>query len=85
MAKKQIFIRVDISPEIGAGHFMRMIALGEMFLAQEYLVHFFCSSKGVKNVKSKLPDAFIYYSLETNSQEDDLLFFNLKQRKCSQN
>ena len=81
MTKKQIFIRVDISPEIGAGHFMRMIALGEMFLVHEYVVHFFCFSKGVKDVKSKLPDAFIYYSLETNSQEDDLLFLQSKAKE----
>jgi UDP-2,4-diacetamido-2,4,6-trideoxy-beta-L-altropyranose hydrolase len=45
LLKRKILIRVDASSEMGYGHFMRMISLGQLLTDSGYEVHFATTSK----------------------------------------
>ncbi len=72
MAKKKILIRVDASSEIGYGHFIRMIALGQMFTDAGHVVHFATKSKNDFIERLLREDPFIIHTLKDDNFWDYL-------------
>ena len=64
---KIILIRVDASPTIGAGHLMRMLALGQILLDSGHLVHFATIPDETDMWKCLEVDQFIIHLLNSKS------------------
>jgi UDP-2,4-diacetamido-2,4,6-trideoxy-beta-L-altropyranose hydrolase len=78
--KKIIFIRVDVSSSIGAGHFMRMIAFGELMVRHKFQVHFFCYPFNKSIIENLLHPEFKLHYSESQNSIDDLKFIIKKSK-----
>ncbi|MDP9202130.1 MAG: UDP-2,4-diacetamido-2,4,6-trideoxy-beta-L-altropyranose hydrolase [Gemmatimonadota bacterium] len=60
---RRILIRVDATPEIGVGHLMRMVALGQLLDEHGYDVHFATIATGSKSALSATADNFTLHRI----------------------
>lgn len=67
---KRVLIRADASPQIGAGHLMRMLALGQFLSDAGYEVHFATIPYNVRLVEYLRSEGFQVHSLEQGASWD---------------
>ena len=71
--RKVILIRVDASPTIGAGHLMRMLALGQILVDSGHKVHFATIPHESDITACLDSEPFIVHRLKANSQQSDFI------------
>jgi len=64
---RKVLIRADASPKIGAGHAMRMLALGQLLLDDGYKVHFATIPDQVEIVDRLRKEGFSVYCLQRDA------------------
>lgn len=71
MKKKVILIRVNLSPKLGAGHFIRMIAFADLLKNSGYNINFISSSENKELINSVLNDKYpIIFTDKSDALED---------------
>jgi spore coat polysaccharide biosynthesis predicted glycosyltransferase SpsG len=71
MKKKVILIRVNLSPKLGAGHFIRMIAFADLLKNNGYNINFISSSENKESINSILNDKYpIIFTDKSDALED---------------
>jgi UDP-2,4-diacetamido-2,4,6-trideoxy-beta-L-altropyranose hydrolase len=69
---KRILFRVDASPQMGAGHLMRMVALGQFLSDAGYEIHFATIPHNIQLVEYLRSEGFQVYCLKKEASWDAL-------------
>lgn len=66
---RKALIRADASPSIGAGHVMRMLALGQLLFDEGYEIHFSTVLNSAEMVDRLIKEGFYVYCFEQSAIE----------------